>query len=1194
MNVTRYIRFQKPAVGYYIDRGHPLAAGVVAHWLFAEGGGGVVSDVAGGYHASGGGGLSWASSFGPYSGPTGSFNGTTQFIQTPPFGIPLNNYLSLSCWFNQTAGTGRQTILGNNNTTGMPQIECNINGVLGAIGVLKSGVFMGSTSGSAYAQNTWNHFVYSKNGLNDPSVKGGISQSGRIWLNGVPMPVVTGTGALFADTVCNWLIGERAASSQLFTGRIGEITIRNRILTDGEVSQLYAEPFAFMQAPPSRRWFSMTSSGATFAGPQLGTVGVESDAFTITLASPSAGTTTVNLASTGTGDVFHATSGGPSVASIAIGTGQTTGTFYLVPGTRGTRTITPTVTGVTISPATMSYMSGPATANISGSNTGAVSTESGAIIITLDTPAPSGGITIALASSDASDAFHATPGGSVVTSIAIAAGQTEGTFYVAASSTPGTHVITPTATGITFSPSAWAYAATAATLTCGPTSSVSDTTARISFRTSMDTTVQIKYSTASDLSNATTTGNVSVNSSTDWTGKIDLSGLSPDTPYYYTVLLAGVDQLTAPYATLRTFPASGSAVSFSFAFGSCHANTSAHVYNAGSGGDPDTIFAALPAAARFLIHLGDTIYADQDNVTGFTLSDYRAHHQVAMSGASSFTSGWAAWRRKSPIFVTWDDHEIADNYSGGSASLDISKYAPAKQSFQEYHGRANPDGPTPGELYYSFEYGNVGFFVLDGRSFRSFDNATDNSSKTLLGPVQLAALKSWLSSNNAKYRIKFVCTGTTASGYGSNTTTDSWGGQYDGFQTPQGNNNGFRTERNALWDWIDSNNIVGVVFLAGDMHWGGAFKTAYGTVVGSRPRYEFLASPFNQAILPPPSSVTPDLVNGPVFFTYTQPNAGVVTVDTTTSPATVSFQLYSRSGSLGSNYATSINSEAIDASLSFFVGSSAVSGRATVSGTGTFSALSFAGSCVLSRHPGVFATGGYTSTFLGSCSVSTGISSVMTGVRTPPTFAGTCSVSTGISSAMTGVRNQPTFAGTCSVSTGISSAMTGVRTPPTFAGTSAVRVSPIVATSGAIGNLGLFTGTTSLVILPRVATTGRMVIATPTPTTTTPTTPIIQQIQVGDAGLDFRAVVRNADGPIDLSLATVVQFHFQKPDGSFLSVAAMLPNSGSDGVTSYVTGPTDFDQDGTWRHQVYYEIGPLRVYSNITKFKVYPNLPLES
>ena len=95
---------------------------------------------------------------------------------------------------------------------------------------------------------------------------------------------------------------------------------------------------------------------ATISGPSSGSVLVDSTAFTVTLsaAAPSGGTI-VSLASTGSGDVFQATSGGSSVTSITIAQGQTTGTFYLVPGTTGSRTITPTATGITFTPTTESY-----------------------------------------------------------------------------------------------------------------------------------------------------------------------------------------------------------------------------------------------------------------------------------------------------------------------------------------------------------------------------------------------------------------------------------------------------------------------------------------------------------------------------------------------------------------------------------------------------------------------------------------------------------------------------------------------------------------------------------------------------------------------------------------------------------------------------------------------------------------------
>jgi hypothetical protein len=103
----------------------------------------------------------------------------------------------------------------------------------------------------------------------------------------------------------------------------------------------------------------------------------------------------------------------------------------------------------------------------------------------------------------------------------------------------------------------------------------------------------------------------------------------------------------------------------------------------------------------------------------------------------------------------------------------------------------------------------------------------------------------------------------------------------------------------------------------------------------------------------------------------------------------------------------------------------------------------------------------------------------------------------------------------------------------------------------------------------------------------------IQEIHANDRGLSYIVTVQDRDGVVDLSNATLIEFHFQKPDGSMLVVPASLVTDGVDGRVSYKTDTSDFDQTGPWRHQVYVEIGPDRKWSNITKFKVYPNLPLQ-
>lgn len=437
-----------------------------------------------------------------------------------------------------------------------------------------------------------------------------------------------------------------------------------------------------------------------------------------------------------------------------------------------------------------------------------------------------------------------------------------------------------------------------AELTTGPTSSVSASSARISFRTSAASTIAVKYSTAADLSGAITTTGVAVDSATDFTGAVDLSGLAAATEYSYTIMIDGVSQFAAPYPTTKTLPANDASSAFSFAFGSCT------MHSTGT----DAIFGAVPASASLLLHLGDTIYSEGDGFpAAATLADYRSRHLAAMSGGTVQTSGWKTLRASKPVFTMWDDHDIVSDFCGGTGS---ALYAPAKQAFHEYQARANPDGPTSGELYYTFQAGDVGFFVLDLRSFRSVNTATDNSSKTIMGATQKAALKSWLFNNNSSLKVKFICASVPAHGYASNTAGDSWGGIDDGTQAPNAAN-GFRTERNEIWDYIDANAISGVVFLSGDQHWSGSLKTTY----AARPRYEFASSPFNNTNLTPPSRAA-DPTNGPILWKYSAgKNMGVVTVDTSVSPPTVAFQLYGASGSLGPSYLTNLTLTQIDAGL---------------------------------------------------------------------------------------------------------------------------------------------------------------------------------------------------------------------------------------------------------------------------------------
>jgi alkaline phosphatase D len=405
-------------------------------------------------------------------------------------------------------------------------------------------------------------------------------------------------------------------------------------------------------------------------------------------------------------------------------------------------------------------------------------------------------------------------------------------------------------------------------LVTGPTiGMVSDTVARVGFRTSANATVTLEYSTASNLSGSTVTSGTAVTSTTDYTGMIEVTGLAPSTQYYFRLLVDGVAKNLSPYGTFTTRPVAGTQVNLKFVFGSCHAAQAFY------GSINDSVYSQVLAHnPAFWMVMGDLIYSDYVPAAGTDLTKYRAIHRITQSSGSKFRY-YQDVRRRLPGYTMVDDHDFTNDFSDGA--LD-DNYAPGKQSYQEYIGNLNPDPLTSGELYYTFTYGNIGFFMLDQRTFRSPNAATDNSSKTILGSVQKAALKSWLTANNDVYKFKIICSPTSAHGFGT-TANDGWG-------------TGFSTERNEIWEYIRTQNIKGAFILSADEHWPCMAKNVYNGVN----HYECGASSYNQAQRPETVSVDPAILYKTSGGNY----YGVLEANTTVSPATVAFKIYSAAGSL--------------------------------------------------------------------------------------------------------------------------------------------------------------------------------------------------------------------------------------------------------------------------------------------------------
>lgn len=101
------------------------------------------------------------------------------------------------------------------------------------------------------------------------------------------------------------------------------------------------------------------------------------------------------------------------------------------------------------------------------------------------------------------------------------------------------------------------------------------------------------------------------------------------------------------------------------------------------------------------------------------------------------------------------------------------------------------------------------------------------------------------------------------------------------------------------------------------------------------------------------------------------------------------------------------------------------------------------------------------------------------------------------------------------------------------------------------------------------------------------------EIHVGDTGIDFLITVMDGTSVLNLSLASATVLRLQKPSGEYITRNMRMHTNGTDGKLVYTFVGSDLDQEGTWRFQIYLIVGAEQKSSNISRFKVYPNLPLE-
>jgi alkaline phosphatase D len=301
---------------------------------------------------------------------------------------------------------------------------------------------------------------------------------------------------------------------------------------------------------------------------------------------------------------------------------------------------------------------------------------------------------------------------------------------------------------------------------------------------------------------------------------VEADGLQPDRWYWFRFRAGDAE---SPVGRTRTMPAPNASPSrLRFGVASCqHYETGFYTaYQQMAQDDLDLVF-----------HLGDYIYEGPGREGQVrmhagpkltNLIDYRIRH--AQYRADPQLQGMHA---QCPWFITWDDHEVENNYASeiSERNLDPAEFllqrAAAYQAYYEMmplRRQAVPRGPDM-QLYRKASFGRLGeLFVLDTRQYRSdqpngdrnsdISDAALNPANTLLGARQKEWLQNGLRTSPATWNVlaQQVMMGMVDRTVGEDR-------RYSMDQWP-----GYLHERMELVQFLADHRVANPVVLTGDIH----------------------------------------------------------------------------------------------------------------------------------------------------------------------------------------------------------------------------------------------------------------------------------------------------------------------------------------------------------------------------------------
>ena len=230
--------------------------------------------------------------------------------------------------------------------------------------------------------------------------------------------------------------------------------------------------------------------------------------------------------------------------------------------------------------------------------------------------------------------------------------------------------------------------------------------------------VGLTWQVASDAAFATIvrTGALTASEAASFTAKVDVTGLTAGTSYFYR--FRDATGASSPVGITRTLPASGVA-SVKFAVFSCSLYSEGffHAYDH-----------AAKSEALYALHLGDYIYEYGSDPTKYgntnipgnriasppndivTMNDYRTRHALYKSDLNL-----QAAHAKMPWITIWDDHEFtnnayvngAENHNSATQGDWVTRKNIAAKVYHEWMPIRTQDTNNLLKIYRRFDFGNL-------------------------------------------------------------------------------------------------------------------------------------------------------------------------------------------------------------------------------------------------------------------------------------------------------------------------------------------------------------------------------------------------------------------------------------------------------------------------------------------------------